>query len=220
MVAPAIAAPHHHSCSHHGALISWNALEPAPQLSLDVFPDASDGWNLHVNAPGFQFAPAHAGLAPQSGEGHGHIYVNGREVSRFYGPWLHLPYLPPGGSEVAVTLNANNHQIYAVDGVPIHASTLVPTPPARVVDLDLRRGDAQPVPTIQASRGDWVELRWRSDRPVALHLHGYDLEEHSEPQPDGRLRFKANLEGRFALENHALTETPEEIVSYVEVYPN
>ena len=159
-------------------------------------------------------------------EGHGRLYINGREVSRVYSRWLHLPDLPSGDSEVAVTLHANDYRMYAVDGLPLQASTRVTTPSMQVVDLDLQADDKKHTPKkIQANRGDWVELRWRSDRPVALHLHGYDLEERSEPEPDGRLRFKADIEGRFALENHATENhataaNPEEIVSYVEVYPS
>jgi hypothetical protein len=39
------------------------------------------------------------------------LYINGEKVSRVYGPWLHLPTLPPGRNEITVELNANNHQV-------------------------------------------------------------------------------------------------------------
>ena len=30
--------------------------------------------------------------------------------------------------------------------------------------------------TIRINKGEQIELRWSSDRPIALHLHGYDIE--------------------------------------------
>lgn len=41
-----------------------------------------------------------------------------------------------------------------------------------------------------------------SDRPIELHLHGYDLEEEIEPGEPAEISFEADLTGRFEIENH------------------
>ena len=74
---------------------------------------------------------------------------------------------------------------------------------------------------IRVTQGDAVTLRWTVDRPVTLHLHGYDIEKHVEPGTVGVMSFTASATGRFAIHvhgsgNRAADETP---LVYVEVYP-
>lgn len=47
----------------------------------------------------------------------------------------------------------------------------------KVFDLALRDGRvAATLDTLRVAKGDRVELRWKSDRPIEVHLHGYDLQ--------------------------------------------
>jgi heme/copper-type cytochrome/quinol oxidase subunit 2 len=46
---------------------------------------------------------------------------------------------------------------------------------------------------------DRVTLRVSSDEPMELHLHGYDVEREVEPGRETKLRFKADLTGRFEI---------------------
>jgi hypothetical protein len=55
---------------------------------------------------------------------------------------------------------------------------------------------------IRVKQGDVVRLRWSSDRPIALHLHGYDIEERVEPGAIAEMRFTARATGRFSVEEH------------------
>ena len=44
-----------------------------------------------------------------------------------------------------------------------------------VFDLRIERGRAPAnMQLIKVKQGDAVKLRWTSDRPIVLHLHGYD----------------------------------------------
>lgn len=97
----------------------------APTVTHLVFPDAMDGYNIQLLTGNFRFAPASINRAVEENAGHAHIYVNGQKISRVYGAWHHLPaaYLRPGANLVSVTLNANDHSVWAVDGVPV-ASTV------------------------------------------------------------------------------------------------
>jgi hypothetical protein len=47
-----------------------------------------------------------------------------------------------------------------------------------------------------------VKLRWTSDRPIILHLHGYDIENKVEPGIVSEMAFVARATGRFSVEEH------------------
>jgi hypothetical protein len=65
--------------------------DEAPSVSLEVEPDAHDGWNVHIDVEGFEFTPQASGESAQGGQGHAHLYVDD-EKYRLYGTWFHLPY--------------------------------------------------------------------------------------------------------------------------------
>lgn len=75
----------------------------------------------------FRFTPSAINGAVEENAGHAHVYVNGRKVMRVYSEWAHLPgqALQPGGNLVTVTLNANDHSTWGVDGAPIASSVRV-----------------------------------------------------------------------------------------------
>ncbi|MXX89174.1 MAG: hypothetical protein F4213_10190 [Boseongicola sp. SB0677_bin_26] len=101
------------------------ARSDAPALGLQVKKDPDEGWNLHVMTAGFTFSPANAGRSHVPGEGHAHVHVNGRKIARLYGSWMHIGTLPEGEVEIRVTLNANDHRLLSVDGVPVEARVLL-----------------------------------------------------------------------------------------------
>jgi hypothetical protein len=96
----------------------------APTVSLDVKPDAKAGYNVAMETTNFTWAPEHASGEHVDGEGHAHLYVDGKKVGRVYEPWVHL-MLEPGDHEVTVSLNGNDHAAYVVDGVPVEATAEV-----------------------------------------------------------------------------------------------
>jgi hypothetical protein len=90
-----------------------------------------------------------------------------------------------------------------------------------VIDLPLRHArlpeDKQ---LVRVTQGDVVTLRWTTDRPVVLHLHGYDIEKKIEPGIVAEMTFTARATGRFPVNLHAAgTKDSELSVLYVEVYP-
>lgn len=104
------------------------AAELAPQIDLVVLQDAAAGWNVLIETENFRFAPEAVNQEAIVGEGHGHIYVDGEKIARLYGPAYHLSDLGPGEHVITVTLNANDHSIYAVDGEEISATVTVGGP--------------------------------------------------------------------------------------------
>jgi hypothetical protein len=92
-------------------------------------------------------------------------------------------------------------------------------------DLHIERGRvAENMSVIRVKQGDIVRLRWRTDRSIILHLHGYDLERKIDPGAIGVMEFAANATGRFPVEVHGSPETGghshgEAPLVRIEVYP-
>jgi hypothetical protein len=73
-------------------------------------------------------------------------------------------------------------------------------------------------PVLRLRQGDAVELRWSSDRSMALHLHGYNLEMQAAPGADTIMSFNARFAGRFPVETHN-AQGRHRVILYVEVHP-
>ena len=90
----------------------------------------------------------------------------------------------------------------------------------RVFDLTITHGKLMGgQDTIRVHQGDDVVLRWHSDRPLVLHLHGYDIETHVVPGAAAETHFTARATGRFSIHVHAGQARSEAVLGYLEVYP-
>lgn len=70
-------------------------------------------------------------------------------------------------------------------------------------DLEIEKGRvARNMRLIRVRQGDEVTLRWTTDRPILLHLHGYDIERKVEPGAVTEMAFVARATGRFSVEEH------------------
>ena len=79
----------------------------------------------------------------------------------------------------------------------------MPKPTDVVFDLRIEKGRvAQKMRLIRVTQGDAVRLRWTTDRPIILHLHGYDIESMVEPGAVAEMAFVARATGRFSVEEH------------------
>jgi hypothetical protein len=75
--------------------------------------------------------------------------------------------------------------------------------PARRFELRIeRRRVPQAQRVLRANEGERVELRWTTDEPLVLHLHGYDLETRVAPGKPAVTAFTAHLTGRFPVAIH------------------
>ncbi len=91
-------------------------------------------------------------------------------------------------------------------------------------DLKIERGSVPAnMRLIRVKQGDSVTLRFTSDRPIALHLHGYDIEKKVEPGSVAEMKFSARATGRFPVEVHAKagggSAHGEAALVQIEVYP-
>jgi hypothetical protein len=90
----------------------------------------------------------------------------------------------------------------------------------KVLTLSVVNGSVAGVgDTVKVQQGDDLELRWSSDKPMELHLHGYDIEVKVSPQAPAVMSFKANIPGRFPVEPHGQGPGHHRPVLYLEVHP-
>ena len=90
----------------------------------------------------------------------------------------------------------------------------------RVIELAIR-GGALPEDqrVIRVRQGDEISLRWTTDKPLTIHLHGYDIEKKLSPNVPTIMRFSARATGRFPIEIHGPEHGSEATIAYLEVHP-
>src|SRR5262249_2858471 len=77
---------------------------------------------------------------------------------------------------------------------------------------------------IRVKQNDVVKLEWRTDKPLTVHLHGYDIEQELQPGTLTEMTFTARATGRFTVEPH-IGRTPSgghahgDVLVTIEVYP-
>jgi hypothetical protein len=78
---------------------------------------------------------------------------------------------------------------------------------------------------IRVKQRDVVKLRWDTDQPLTLHLHGYDIEQKVEAGTIAEMKFTARATGRFPVHLHDARERAgspshhEPPLVLIEVYP-
>ncbi|MCS7007884.1 MAG: hypothetical protein RMM28_06795 [Thermoleophilia bacterium] len=105
-------------------------LVPAPKgMAVAVEAIATEkGMLIHARTTGFRFAPRKIDGRHVPGEGHIHVYVDGKKVTVMVAPWLFVGGLKHGRHVVRLTLNTNDHATYARHGKPLEAKTTVVAP--------------------------------------------------------------------------------------------
>jgi hypothetical protein len=98
-----------------GLLASTTA--PIPTISFILNKDTLDGWDLHVTTTNFTWTPENINKAPIADQGHAHLYIDGA-LTVLLGPWYHINgvLLLPGRHVITVSLNANDHSVFSVNG--------------------------------------------------------------------------------------------------------
>jgi hypothetical protein len=71
---------------------------------------------------------------------------------------------------------------------------------------------------LRAKQGDRVAIEWTTDKPVAVHIHPYEIEQDLVPGTPSRSEFTARISGRFPIEAH-YASSGRKIVAYLEVLP-
>lgn len=115
------------STMHMHSMVEVDASLPEPTVAIELLKDTMGGYNLHILTENFTFTPENISQAPVANEGHAHLYINGIKIARVYGEWFNIPAsdLQPGANAIEVTLNANDHAEWVLEGTHISATTTV-----------------------------------------------------------------------------------------------
>ena len=115
----------HGGMNHSHKKMEIPAGQPLPEVDLIVHQDDMKGWNLEVKLTNFKFAPETVNESSNANEGHAHLYVNGKKITRIYGNWYYLGNLEPGNNKITVTLNTNKHEDLVKDGEMIMDTEII-----------------------------------------------------------------------------------------------
>jgi hypothetical protein len=125
---PHSSTPSTPTTSHQHRQLEIPPDQPVPTVKLVAHPDAIRGVNLEIQVTNFTFAPQRLNSKSLATEGHAHLYVNGKKVTRLYGTWYYLGDLPPGKHQITVTLNTNAHEDLVYGSKVISSSIMVDVP--------------------------------------------------------------------------------------------
>jgi len=105
------------------------AQEVAPKASLKVKKDPTGGFNVHVLSSNFVWRPESASREHVVGEGHAHVYLDGRKIMRIYNEWFHLntyQFATRAGEQiVSIEFVGNDHAPYTIQGIPVGLEQII-----------------------------------------------------------------------------------------------
>jgi len=104
----------------------------APRATLDIQKDPTGGFNVQVVTTNFVWRPEMASMQHVPGEGHAHVYLDGRKIMRIYNEWFHLNTYQfstePGEQLLSIEFVGNDHFPYTIQGLPVGSEQIVDVP--------------------------------------------------------------------------------------------
>ena len=83
---------------------------PGVKIRLVTDAHTKGALNLFLELKNFRFAPEEVNKTSRINEGHAHLYLNGKKLTRLYAASYFMDKLPKGDLEIRVTLNTNMHE--------------------------------------------------------------------------------------------------------------
>jgi len=137
---------------------------------------------------------------------------------------------PPFDIEAFVKFpQSDEPQLFTIKVAPKQSSAKMPE---GAIAIDIKNGEVIGKNVVRVKQGDRIVLYVTSDRKIALHLHGYDVERTVRPDSPAIIAFTANATGRFPVTSHGVTVADaahkeesghdghgEKAVIYLEVHP-
>ena len=106
--------------------------ETASKATLDIQKDPTGGFNVQVITSNFVWRPEMASMQHVPGEGHAHVYLDGRKIMRIYNEWFHLntyQFSTRAGEQLlSIEFVGNDHAPYTIQGLPVGAEQVVDVP--------------------------------------------------------------------------------------------
>ena len=109
-----------------GAPLNVKNLETAPALTMMITEENGRTVSVSLATSNFRFVePVEEATKHIDGEGHGHLYLNGLKLQRMYTPNTTIGGLPAGRHQISVSLNTNDHRVYAVNGAMVESKEYI-----------------------------------------------------------------------------------------------
>ena len=106
--------------------------DDAPTATMNIVKDPTGGFNVRVVTTNFTWRPEMASMEYVPGEGHAHVFLDGRKILRIYNEWFHLntyQFATRAGKQlVSIEFVGNDHAPYTIQGVPVGDQQIVDVP--------------------------------------------------------------------------------------------
>jgi hypothetical protein len=106
--------------------------ELAPKATLEIEKDPTGGFNVQVITTNFIWRPEMASMRHVPGEGHAHVFLDGRKIMRIYNQWFHLntyQFSTRAGEQLlSIEFVGNDHAPYTIQGLPVGTEQIVDVP--------------------------------------------------------------------------------------------
>lgn len=98
--------------------------EGAPEVGIEVQPDAGDAWDVRLTVRHFRFSPAGTEARAVPGRGFAFLFVDDRLVTRLRGTAYRIEarFVPRGTHHVTARLYADDGTAWAVAGEPVQST--------------------------------------------------------------------------------------------------
>lgn len=126
----------------------------APEVGVEVRPDARDGWDVRLTFRHFRCSAPGAGRTAVTGQGLAYLFVDGHEAARLRSRDYHLTgrLVPHGTHHVTARLYADDGTVWAVHGRPVESTADItvsdPEPSQTPAGSAARSPAAVPAPTM------------------------------------------------------------------------
>ncbi|MFC9466110.1 hypothetical protein [Streptomyces coelicoflavus] len=108
--------------------------EHAPEVGIEVQPEADDTWDVRLTVRDFRFSPDGTEEQAVAGRGVAHLFLDGDHLTRLRGPRYRLAadLVSRGTHQLTVRLYADDGTVWAVEGEPVESTA------------DITASDAEP----------------------------------------------------------------------------
>ncbi|MER6090176.1 nuclear transport factor 2 family protein [Streptomyces bluensis] len=99
-------------------------VQGAPEVAIEVQPDAGDGWDVRLTIRNFRFSPTGTRQVAVAGRGSVVLYLDGCPLTRLRTTEYRLrgDLVPRGTHPLTARLHADDHTVWAVDGEPVEST--------------------------------------------------------------------------------------------------
>lgn len=88
------------------------------------------------------------------------------------------------------------------------------------IDVNIVQGKVEGEDTLRFNQNEKITITIKSDKPIELHVHGYDIALSLKANDVETLKFDAVTAGRFAVTQHdAHGGDSHGAIFYIEIYP-